>query len=67
MLGFSQLSKPIKWQDLLEKWKTGHNAFPTGAKIHFSEKNILGLGEKLSNQISNINEIKYEETYIALL
>ena len=36
MLGFLQLSKPIKWQDLLEKGKV--------AKIHFSEKNILGLG-----------------------
>ena len=43
MLGFSQLSKPMKWQDLLEKGKNGCNAFRTGAKIHFSEKNILGL------------------------
>ena len=42
-LGFSQLSKPIKWQDLLEKGKNDRNAFRTGAKIHFSEKNILGL------------------------
>ena len=25
MLGFSQLSKPIKWQDLLEKGKNGHS------------------------------------------
>ena len=44
MLGFSQLSKPIKWQDLLEKGKNGRNASRTGAKIHFSEKIILGLG-----------------------
>ena len=44
MLGFAQLSKPIKWQDLLEKGKNGRNAFRTGAKIHFNEKNILGLG-----------------------
>ena len=44
MLGFLQLSKPIKWQDLLEKLKNGRNAFRTGAKVHFSEKNILGLG-----------------------
>ena len=44
MLGFSQVLKPIKWQDLLEEGKNGRNAFPTGAKIHFSEKNILGLG-----------------------
>ena len=43
MLGFSQLSKPTKWQDLLEKGKNGRNAFRTGAKIHFSEKHILGL------------------------
>ena len=44
MLEFSQLTKPIKWQDLLEKGKNGRNASRTGAKIHFSEKNILGLG-----------------------
>ena len=44
MLGFSQLSKPIKWQNLLEKGKNCRTAFRTGAKIHFSEKNILGLG-----------------------
>ena len=44
MLGFSQLSKPIKWQDLLEKGKNGRNASRKGAKIHLSEKNILGLG-----------------------
>ena len=45
MLGFSQVWKPIKWQDLLEEGKNGRNAFRTGAKIHFSEKSILGLGE----------------------
>ena len=28
----------------LEKGKNGRNAFRTGAKIYFSEKNILGLG-----------------------
>ena len=44
MLGFSHALKPIKRQDLLENGKNAHNAFPTGAKIHFSEKNILGLG-----------------------
>ena len=43
MLGFSQVLKPIKRQDLLEKAKKGH-AFQTGAKVHFSEKSILGLG-----------------------
>ena len=43
MLGFSQVLKPIKWQDLLEEGKNGPNAFRTGARIHFSEKNILGL------------------------
>ena len=48
MLGFSQLSKPIKWQDLLERGKNGRNAFRTGAKIYFSEKNILGLGALLT-------------------
>ena len=44
MLGFSHVLKPIKWQDMLEEGKNGRNAFPTGAKIRFSEKNILGLG-----------------------
>jgi len=34
----------IKWQGLVEEAKNGCNAFRTGAKIHFSEKNILGLG-----------------------
>ena len=34
----------IKWQALVEEAKNGCNAFRTGAKIHFSEKNILGLG-----------------------
>ena len=44
LLDFLQVLKPIKWQDLLEGGKNGRNAFWTGAKIHFSEKNILGLG-----------------------
>ena len=44
MLGFSQVLRPLKWQDSLEEGKNGRNAFQTGAKIHFSEKNILGLG-----------------------
>ena len=35
---------PIKWKDLLEEGKIGHNMFPKGAKIDFSEKNTLGLG-----------------------
>ena len=35
MLCFSQVLKPIKWQDLLEE---GKDAFRTGAK-----KDILGL------------------------
>ena len=35
--------KPIKRKDLLEKGKKGYNAFETGAKIHFREKNILVL------------------------
>ena len=44
MLGFSQVLKPIKLQGLLEEEKNGHNVFRTGAKVHFSEKNTLGLG-----------------------
>ena len=44
MLGILQVLKPIKWQDLLEDVKDGRNTFRTGAKIHFSNKNILGLG-----------------------
>ena len=39
MLGFSQVLKPIKWQDLLQEG--------TGAKIHFSEKKYFkGMGHK---------------------
>ena len=45
MLGFLQVLKPKKWQDLLEEGKNGHDVFLTGAKIHFSEKDILRLGE----------------------
>ena len=44
MLGFSHALNAIKTQDLLENEKNGRYTFPTGAKIHFSEKNILGLG-----------------------
>ena len=44
MLGFFASFEPIKWQDLLEEGKNGHNALRKGAKIHFSEINILGLG-----------------------
>ena len=44
ILGFSQILNPVKWHDLLQEGKNGRNAFRTGAKIHFSEKNILGLG-----------------------
>ena len=40
---FRKFCKPIKRQDLLEKGKTGRNAFRTGAKIHFSEKNYFGV------------------------
>ena len=42
LLGFLQVLKPIKWQDLLQGGKNGRNAFRTGAKIHFSEKNLGG-------------------------
>jgi len=30
-------------EDLLEEGKNSCNAFPTGARIRFSEKNTLGL------------------------
>ena len=50
MLGFLQLSKPIKWQDLLEKGKNGRNAFRTGAKIHFSKKKIMVMGTLMSKR-----------------
>ena len=41
MLVFSLVLKPTKRQDLLEKGKKGHNAFRTGAKIHFREVGAL--------------------------
>ena len=44
MFGFPQVLKAIKWQDLLEEGKNGCNAVWIGAKIRFSEKNILGMG-----------------------
>ena len=44
MLGFLQVLKPLKWQDLLEEGNNGFNVFRTGVKIHFNEKNIFGLG-----------------------
>ena len=50
MLGFSQIFKAIKWQDLLEEGNNGRNAFRTGAKIHLSEKK-LRLGALLSTVI----------------
>ena len=40
--------KHIKWQDLLEEGINGRNAFRTGARIHFCEKNVSGL-EALQN------------------
>ena len=43
ILGFLQVLKPIKWQDLLKEGKNDCSEFRTGAKIHFSWKNILGL------------------------
>ena len=44
MLIFSHVLKSIKWQDFLEEGKNDRKAFRTGAKIHCSEKSILGLG-----------------------
>ena len=64
MLGFPQVLEPIKWQDLLEEGKNGRNMFRTGAKIHFSEKNILELGA-LEHRYYNVME--NHVTYIALL
>ena len=51
MLGFWQVLKPIKRQDLLEKGKKGHNAFRTGAKIHFSENKYFGVRGTLREQL----------------
>ena len=50
MLGFSQVLKPIKWQDLLEEGRNGRNAFRTDAKIHFIKKRVFGLGPLNSPQ-----------------
>ena len=44
MLGFSQVLKPIKWQDLLEDGKNSRNSFRGGENIHFSAKILGGLG-----------------------
>ena len=44
VLGFFVSFQAYKWQDLLGSGKNGRNALRKGAKIHFSEINILGLG-----------------------
>ena len=49
MLGFSHLLKAIKRKDLLANGKNGRNAFPTGAKIHFSKKKYSGVRGTLVN------------------
>ena len=51
MLGFSQVLKPIKWQDLIQEGKNGHNGFQTGAKIHFSKKKYFGVSGTLSSTL----------------
>ena len=44
MVGFLQVLKHIKWEDLSEEGKkNGCTALRTGAKIHYSAKNILGF------------------------
>ena len=43
MFGFSQVLKPIKWQDLLEEGKNGRSGFQTGAKIHFERIKYFGI------------------------
>jgi len=44
MLVFFASFEAYKAAGLLEIGKNGCNAFRTGTKIHFSKKNILGLG-----------------------
>ena len=59
MLGFSQLSKRIKWQHLLEKGKNDRNAFRTGAKIHLILRDAMQpLEDKLKNLASTVTELK---------
>jgi len=48
MLGFWQVFRLMKWQDLLEEGKNGCSMFQTGAKIHFSEKKYFGARGTLS-------------------
>ena len=40
----------MKRQDLLENEKNGRNAFPRGAKIHFSEQKYFGIRGTLSTE-----------------
>ena len=53
MLGFSQVLKPIKWQDLSEEGKNSRNAFRTGAKIQFSEKKYFGVRGTLMSSLAS--------------
>jgi len=43
MLGFAQVLKPIKWQDLLEKEKVAATRLEQVQKSIPAKKNILGL------------------------
>ena len=64
MLGFLQVLKPIKWQDLLEEGKSGCNAFQTGAKIYFSRKKYFGVRGTLRCDkwiVVRVNEIQTVE------
>ena len=45
----------MKWQDLLEEEKNGRTMFRIGAKIHFSEKNILVFSSHFKgNYVENV-------------
>ena len=65
VLGFSQIFKPIKWQDLLEEGNNSRNAFRTGAKINFSKKK-MGLGTLLSTVILKICAVQINTLFASL-
>ena len=54
MLGFFASFEAYKKAGFLRKGKNGHNVFRTGAEIHFSETNILGLGALLDSSLRDL-------------
>lgn len=67
MLGFSQVWKPVKRQDLLEEGKDGCNVFRTGAKIHVSEKKYFEVSRGTLNLLEPLRTPLSRDTWHDIL